>query len=344
MTRLKGVVIGAGYFSHFHLNAWGRIEQVEILAICDQDESKANLLAQEYNIPKTYRLLGEMLDKERPDFIDIVTPPPSRLNIIESAISHNINIICQKPLADTFEEVLHFKKIIDKSQIRFMAHENWRFQPWYRTIKHLIDNGAVGDQIFQINFKMRMGDGWGHDAYLDRQPYFRTMPRMLVHETGVHFVDTFRYLGGEIASVYAQLKTLNANITGEDAGMILFDFQSGATGLLDANRYNEPDYENARYTFGRMSIEGNKGSIWLHPDGQISAKKLGEQLLAFDFNPPKTGFCGDSVFTCQQHFIDACIHNTPFETNIDEYIKTLSVVEGIYRSNTEGQKIPLLHK
>jgi hypothetical protein len=54
-------------------------------------------------------------------------------------------------------------------------------------------------------FRMRMGDGWGEDAYLARQPYFRKMPRMLVYETGVHFIDTFRFLAGEIERVYCAL-------------------------------------------------------------------------------------------------------------------------------------------
>ena len=43
------------------------------------------------------------------------------------------------------------------------------------------------------------GDGQGPDAYLARQPYFRTMPRFLLRETGIHFIDTFRFLFGEIA-------------------------------------------------------------------------------------------------------------------------------------------------
>ena len=36
-------------------------------------------------------------------------------------------------------------------------------------------------------------------AYLERQPYFQTMPRFLVHETAIHLVDVFRFLLGEIS-------------------------------------------------------------------------------------------------------------------------------------------------
>ena len=68
-----------------------------------------------------------------------------------------------------------------------------------------------------------MGDGWGDNAYLDRQPYFQTMPRLLVVETAIHWIDTFRFLFGEVDAVYARLRRINPAIAGEDAGLICFD-------------------------------------------------------------------------------------------------------------------------
>lgn len=216
-----------------------------------------------------------------------------------------------------------------------MVHENWRFQPWYRVIKAQLQAGILGKKIFQYTFKMRLGDGWGENAYLDRQPYFRNMPRLLIHETGVHFVDTFRYLEGEISEVYAHLKTLNPIIAGEDTGMVFFKFKSGCTALFDANRYHEPTYINARYTFGEMWVEGEKGSLMLHPNGHISIKPLGEPLYQLPFKPTENGFSGDSVYACQAHFIEGIQMNAPFETGIDDYVKTLKVVEAIYQSHHE---------
>ena len=35
MKRWRGLAIGAGYFSQFHFDAWRRMEDVEIVAICD---------------------------------------------------------------------------------------------------------------------------------------------------------------------------------------------------------------------------------------------------------------------------------------------------------------------
>jgi len=341
MKKLKGVIVGAGYFSQFHGDAWSRMEQVEITAIADKDIQKARLYAKSFKIPNVYADVAAMLENEKPDFIDIVTPPVSHKSLIELALATGVHIICQKPLADTYKEAREICKLVKGAKVRFMVHENWRFQPWYREIKSLIQAGKIGKKVFQYTFKMRLGDGWGENAYLDRQPYFRTMPRLLIHETGVHFVDTFRYLEGEVMEVFANLKTLNPIIKGEDTGMVFFRFKSGCTALFDANRYNEPLHDNVRFTFGEMLVEGDQGSLILHTNGEITHKPLGLAACKIPFKPTENGFSGDSVYACQLHFIQGIVTNSPFETGIQEYMKTLKVVEAIYQSNRLKSNVPI---
>jgi len=50
-----------------------------------------------------------------------------------------IDIICQKPLAPTWEQARKLVEHVQQKQVRFMVHENWRFQPWYREIKKLFE-------------------------------------------------------------------------------------------------------------------------------------------------------------------------------------------------------------
>ena len=57
--------------------------------------------------------------------------------------------------------------------------------------------------FIKLTFRLRTGDGQGPDAYLSRQPYFQKMEHFLVHETAVHWIDTFRFLLGDINAVYA---------------------------------------------------------------------------------------------------------------------------------------------
>jgi D-apiose dehydrogenase len=331
MTRhkLKGVCIGAGYFSHFQYEAWQRIPEVKIVAFSNRDPVKAAEITRKFGLTKCFVDYRDMFDAETPDFVDVITPPPSHLQICAEAAKRGINIICQKALAPTFQEA---KEIVSATaKVRFMVHENFRFQPWYREIKRQLDAGAIG-QLFSIAFLSRMGDGWGENAYIPRQPYFRDYPRLLVFENGVHFIDTYRYLGGEVSRVSAWLRKLNPVIKGEDCGVVVFEFAGGALGTWDANRYNEATVKNPRYTFGEMLVEGNAGSIRLGLDSRITVKKLGEEEMEIPYERSEVNFAGDCVYFTQRHFVDRMLDGKPFETSGEEYLKTLTVQEAVYDS------------
>ena len=333
MKKLRGVAVGAGYFSQFHFDAWNRIEEVDLVAVCDVNRAAGQQAAEKYSIPKTYDNFEQMLDSEQPDFVDIITRPDSHLELVQKTASRSIPTICQKALAPTFQEASQIVEIAENAAIPFMVHDNFRFQPWYREIKRQIESGAIGSFIHNLSFRSRMGDGWGKDAYLGRQPYFREMPRLLIFEAGVHWVDTYRFLMGEIEGVYSTLQKLNPVIAGEDSGLVLFEFCSGAKGVWDASRYNEADTPEARFTFGEALVEGDGGTLRLDLDGNLTIQPLGESIRKIEYSCPKRGFAADCVMATQQHFISSLISGKEFETSGHEYLKTLRVVEAIYDSN-----------
>ena len=221
-----------------------------------------------------------------------------------------------------------------------MVHENFRWQPWYRKIKAIQQSGEIGE-FTHLYFRMRMGDGWGERAYLDRQPFFREYPRLLIYETGVHFVDTFRYILGEVVEVYANLRQLNPVIRGEETGQVFFRFASGATAIWDANRYNEVESPSPRYTFGELRIDAMKGHLTLDTESNLRIKQLGEPGRDVDYARANTNFGSDCVYATQRHFVVCFLSGIEFESNGDDYLKTLQVVEAIYESAGARQAVKL---
>ena len=339
MARLRGVCIGAGYFSHFQYEAWNRIPEVEITAMCNRNAERARAVQSQYGVERHYTDYREMLQQERPDFVDVITPPDSHVEMCTVAAELGIHVICQKPLAPTFEDARQIVADTKRAGIRFMVHENFRFQPWHREIRKLLAAGTIGEVLHSLYFRMRQGDGWGEDAYLARQPYFRTMPKLLIFETGVHFIDTFRYLGGEMDGVYANLRRLNPVIAGEDTGLVVFEFASGAVGVWDANRYNECNDPDPRFTFGEFLVEGDGGSIRLYLDGRITVQRLGEDEVEHEYPHPRQAFASDCVYVTQRHFIDGLLNDRPFETDGDDYLRTLAVQEAVYQSAESRQVV-----
>lgn len=338
--RLRGVGIGAGYFSQFHYDAWRRIPDVEITALHDRAGEKAEAARQQHGIERVYASVEEMLDRERPDFVDIITPPTTHLGFVRMAAERGIHVICQKPLAPTYEECVTLVETARRAGVRLMVHENWRWQPWYRETKRLLEAGTLGEP-FLIYFRMRMGDGWMEDAYLARQPFFREYPRLLMYETGVHFLDTFRFLLGEIESVYARLRRLNPVIRGEDSGQVVLGFASGATAILDASRYHENEASDPRLTFGEMRLDASKGHLELASDGELRIKLLGQPSYRHDYAFERRGFTGDSVYATQRHFAERMLDGAPFEQSPEDYLKSVRAMEACYTSAATGEVVRL---
>jgi predicted dehydrogenase len=333
---LKGVAAGAGYFSQYHFDAWRRIAGVEIGAVCALDRAQAEAMAAAHGIARAYDDVEAMLDAEQPDFIDIITPPASHAAIVAAAARRGIHILCQKALAPSFAEAAAIVAAAEAAGVRLMVHDNFRFQPWHREMHRLLAAGAIG-RLQSIACRTRLGDGWQKDAYLSRQPYFRTMPQLLLFETGVHVIDVFRYLGGEITGVFARLRRFNPDIAGEDRGLLLCDFAGGATALWDADRYHESLASNPRYTFGEFLLEGEAGALRLQEDGTMLLHRLGEAPDENIYHPSREGFAGDSVFAALQHFVDGLRQGAPFETDGRDYLRTLAVQDAAYRSAASGR-------
>ncbi len=327
-----GLLIGAGYFSDFHLDAWKRSARASIVAVCDTDADKANAAADKYSIEHVFTDIADALALRDIDFVDIATGPTHRLELMRQVVPRQLPIICQKPLANDFASASQILELASSAGVPFMVHENFRFQPWYREIKRLLDSGIIGHQLHTLTMRTRMGDGWGADAYLGRQPYFRTMPRLLIQETGVHFIDTFRYLAGEVAECSAKLRRINDVIQGEDACLLTLQMDNGVIAVWDANRYNESDCEDPRYTFGRFCAEADGGTITLAPNGEITIHQLGQPAYHHDYAHTRHGFAGDCVMACQEHFLDVLDGHAVCETSPEEYRKTLQVVEAAYES------------
>lgn len=327
--KLKGGLIGCGFFSQFHIDAWRRMPDVEIVAAVDPDLSRARAVA-----PNVYAEAEAMLDAEHLDFVDIVTRPATHLPLIRLATERRIPVICQKPMAMDMAEAREIVEIAKRTQVPVMFHENWRWQPWYRQTRRLLDEGAVG-KVLAYSFRFRRRDGHGPDAF-PSQPYFREMPRLVIYEAVVHQMDTSRFLFGEIREITARIHRNNPHIVGEDRCVLIQGHDAGLLGLIDGHRYHDAMPEGP--AMGDLLVEGEEAALWVGANGEIRRNN------AVIWNPPPLeGYKGDSVLATQRHFIDCLREGRTFESDPVDYLRTFAAVDAAYQSAAEGRTISLVH-
>ncbi|MDH4052787.1 MAG: Gfo/Idh/MocA family oxidoreductase [Rubrivivax sp.] len=334
-------VVGAGYFAQFHLEGW-RDAGAQVVALCDLDTARAAALAARFGIQKVYGDAGRMLQAERPTLVDVALPPAAQAPVVHLAIGRGVPTICQKPFGTDLAQAEAMAAAAGAAGVPLVVHENFRFLPWFREARRLVVAGHFG-RLHGISFRLRPGDGQGPRAYLDRQPYFQAMPQLLVRETAVHFVDTFRFLLGEVRAVTARLRRLNPVIAGEDAGLVIFEFDDDRSGLFDGNRLNDHVAANPRRTMGEMWLEGERGVLRLDGDARLWWKPQHgpEAEHAYDAGSPAA--FGGACTALQAHVLRHLRDGAALENDARSYLANLHVQAAIYRSHASGRRVAMTY-
>jgi predicted dehydrogenase len=315
----KGALIGCGFFSQHHQEAWRRVQNAEIVAACDLSLERARAAA-----PRAYTSAEEMLRVEDLDFVDIATRSTVHLELISMAAERGLAIICQKPMAPDWATACRMVEISESHGVRFMIHDNWRWQSWYRAAGAIITRGDIGTPL-HYGFHCEVSHGTGDEPY-PKQAYFRQLHRFLIDEVLVHHIDTARFLFGDIAFIYAEGARRNPRIVGEDHAILTLRHVNSALGRVEGRTFLQ--HEDSKSTHDEATFEGDSGSIRIDSLGGIWSGK--RKLWT---NDHVHGYRGDSVYAVQAHFIDCLASGQPFESGAREYLeKTFAVVEAAYAS------------
>jgi D-apiose dehydrogenase len=337
LKRHRIAVVGAGYFAQFHLEGW-RDCGAEVVGLCDLNLEAAQALAARFGVVTVTCDVTQLLDTTRPTLVDVVLPPAAQRAVVPLALQRKLPTVCQKPFGLDEAEARALTELAEQQGTPLVVHENFRFTPWFRECHRLIQGGHFG-RVHGISFRLRPGDGQGPRAYLDRQPYFQTMPQLLVRETAVHFIDTFRFLMGEVRAVSARLRRLNPVIAGEDAALIVFEFDHARSGLFDGNRLNDHSAANPRRTMGEMWLEGEAGVLRLDGDARLWWRPHHGAETEHRYDAGGSGAFGGAVAALQAHVLAHLDHGAPLENGARDYLANLRVQTAIYRSHAEGRRI-----
>ncbi|TIQ17833.1 Gfo/Idh/MocA family protein, partial [Mesorhizobium sp.] len=91
-----GALIGCGFFAVNQMHAWRDIAGASIVAICDRDPQRLEVVGDQFGIERRYADAAALFAGESLDFADIATTAPSHRPLVEMAARHGVPAICQK--------------------------------------------------------------------------------------------------------------------------------------------------------------------------------------------------------------------------------------------------------
>jgi predicted dehydrogenase len=339
MEPLRFAVAGAGFWAHYQMAAWQEVPGVRCVAVCDRDRTKAEKLAASRGVPKAYADAAEMLERERPDFMDIVSDVDSHAPLVRLAAERRVAVICQKPMARTLEECEQLVGACRKAGVPFAVHENWRWQAPLRRVKELLAAGAIGTP-----FRCRLDMVSGFDVFAN-QPKLAAEERFIIADLGCHLFDLARSYFGEAESVYCRTARVHPEILGEDVATAVLAM-GGVTVTVNLAYAGTP-LERECFPQTLLFVEGDRGSIEGAPDFWVRVTTRGGTEAArvrppaYPWAHPDYAVVQSSIVACHKDLVRALATGSPAETDAADNLRTMRLVFAAYDSARTGRAVPV---
>ena len=191
MKKIKVALVGAGNIARVsHIPAYRKMEDVEIVAVCDARLEAAQRLAQEFDIPRAYAEHGTMLAECQPDVVSVCVPNKFHHGITLDALNAGAHVLCEKPPAMTVAEAQEMADAAKTNERLLTYGFHMRYGEEVRLLKAKIDRGELG-RIYaaEARWLRRRGvPGWGvftNKAVQGGGPLI---------DIGAHMLDAVAYL------------------------------------------------------------------------------------------------------------------------------------------------------
>jgi predicted dehydrogenase len=339
--RIGVAVVGCGFFAQNHLNAWRDLakEGVELIAVCDIDAEKAKAAAKNFNVPHWYTDLDELLAKEKPGLIDIVTRVETHREQVLKTVAKKIPTIVQKPFGFNLADCRAMTLAAKKAGVFLAVHENFRFQAPLRRITGLLRQGVIGTPSWgRVSFRT------DYDIYKG-QPYLLNETRFVINDLGVHVCDLARAYLGEVEHVTCETQRRNPKAKGEDTATMMMKHTNGAVSMVECTygAHRLPDI----FPQSLIELEGPKGSIILYKnfdmeimvDGKITKEHADAEVLPWAARP--WHIIQESVLATNAHILNALRSGKPADVSAEDNFKTFACCEAAYKSAATGKAVAL---
>ncbi|TBL73952.1 Gfo/Idh/MocA family protein [Paenibacillus thalictri] len=224
---LKIGFVGTGSFSDKHQNIIGKMEGVEVAAICGRSLEKAERAAQRWSDAKAYTSVEDMLNDRKLDAVYISVIPAAHGETELSLIERGIPFFVEKPLGIRAEDLLPVRdKVAEKKLITCVGY-HFRYHDSTAKAHELLKERTVG---------MALGYWMGTTP---RVPWWRVQAQSggQFVEQATHAVDMLRYLCGDVTEVYAAFghRAMHETVEGldvADVGTVTMKLASGAVATI----------------------------------------------------------------------------------------------------------------
>lgn len=303
-----------------------------IVAACDSNAEKLKKICDENNLPESVRYTDWKKLLEIPELNTVIIATPDQLHreMCEAFFAKNCNVMCEKPLALTREDMHAIVDASKKSKGLFMVGQICRFTPSFVKAKELVASGVIGDLFF-------VESEYAHD-YAKILHNWRADPlRHGVVGGGCHAVDLLRWIAGDPLEVFAYgSHKLLPMVTYDDATISVLKFPNNVIGKIFVSTGCKRPYTM------RTLLYGTKGTIICNnTDDHMELYTLGEDGIAVNPTPEivPTEVNNHNALKEFEVFADSILNDKPLMMTGEQGARTIEVCLAIVESAKIGKPV-----
>ncbi len=234
---LRAAVIGCGFISPVHLRGYKRLPNVEIAAVCDLIEERAQAAKEKFGSENTqvFTDYREMLKTVKPDIVSVCTENCRHAELTIAALEAGVHVFCEKPMAITGEEADAMIAASERNHRKLSVGYQLRYQQETMLLKKEIESGKLGEVYYAeaSSLRRRGVPTWG--VFLNKE---KQGGGPLI-DIGTHIVDRTLWLMNDcspivsaVGNIYDKLIPLGGFNNGGHWDIDKFEVEDGAFGTV----------------------------------------------------------------------------------------------------------------
>jgi len=137
---------GKGNYGHGLDVVWNNVDQVEVVAVADEDAEGRAAAARRLKAPRTYADYHQMLEEERPQIVSVA---PRWLDchreMVLACAEYGCHVFLEKPMCQTLEQADEMVAAFEKRNLKLAIAHQTRYSPSLKHVQRLIGDGLLGD-------------------------------------------------------------------------------------------------------------------------------------------------------------------------------------------------------
>ena len=320
-------IIGLGAISPLHIRAILNRGQ-KITAICDVDAARCKKINDEFNLgAKEYSDYNQMIDSGEVDVIHVCLPHYLHSEVICKALSKDIHVLCEKPLAINFEQLNAIEKAVKNSSATLGVCFQNRYNASVLYLKEFFKGkeitAATANLVWQRDEKYYASGAWrGKKQYEGGG--------VMINQA-IHSLDLLQWFCGMPETVIAHCSnnSLQGVIDVEDTAYGLFSLKNGGNFVINATNAAKNCFTIiSMFHAGDDTVELSGDNLIVN--GKFVTKSDGTPI----FGKEEWGVGHNNLI---REFYNCLEKGEKFPIDFYEASKTVKLILKMYQSN--GEKV-----